>query len=70
MQLLMSNIQNKIKHIVNFIKHKKRIYDYTHYTHRGILLHLKQNNLTYYSTGKNTTGKFLIKREYKKRSMK
>ena len=37
---------------------------------RGILLHLKQNNLTYYSTGKNTTGKFLIKRKYKKRGMK
>ena len=50
---------------INFTK--KRIYNYTHYTHRGVLLHLKQNNLTYYSTGKNTTGKFLIKREYKKR---
>ena len=68
----MSNIQNKITHIVNFIKrkYKKRICNYTHYTHRGILLDLKQNNLTYHSTGKNTTGKFLIKREYKKRSIK
>ena len=31
---------------------KKRIYSYTNYTHRGILLHLKQNNITYHSTGK------------------
>ena len=63
----MSNIQNKIAYFINF---KKRIYNYTHYTHRGVLLHSKQNNLTYYSTGKNTTGKFLIKRKYKKRGMK
>ena len=66
MQLLMSNIENKIKHIVNFIKHKKRIYDYTHYTHRGIHLHLYQNNLTYHSTGKNMTEKILIKENIKR----
>ena len=34
---------------------EKRIYGYTHYTHRGIPLHLKQNNLTYHSTGKKYT---------------
>ena len=50
----MSNIQNKIAHFVNFIKHKKRICSYTHYTHRGIHLHLYQNNITYHSTGKTT----------------
>ena len=35
----MLNIQNKITHIVNFIKrkYKKRICNYTHYTHRGYL---------------------------------
>ena len=50
---------NKITLYINFNKHKykKRIYDYTHYTHRGILLHSKQNNLTCHSTGKNITGK-------------
>ena len=53
----MSNIQNKIAYFVNFNKHKKRIYSYTHYYHRGMLLHLKQNNLTYNSTGKNITVK-------------
>ena len=64
----MSNIQNKIILLVNFIKHKykKRIYSYTYYTHRGVLLHLKQNNLTYYSTGKNITGIFLIKENTKR----
>ena len=30
----------------------------------------KTKQPTYHSTGKNTTGKFLIKREYKKRIMK
>lgn len=45
---------NKNTLYVNF---KKRIYDYTHYTHRGVPLHLKQNNITYHSTGKNITGK-------------
>ena len=54
MQLPMSNIQNKIAYFVNFNKHKKRIYSYTHYYHRGMLLHLKQN-LTNHSTGKNIT---------------
>ena len=29
-------------YFVNFIKHKKRIYSYTNYTHSGVLLHLKQ----------------------------
>ena len=48
----MSNIQNKITLYVNY---KKRIYDYTHYTHRGVPLHLHQNNLTYHSTGKKYT---------------
>ena len=49
---------------------KKRIYDYTHYTHRGVLLHLKQNNLIYHYIGKNIAGKIFNIREYKKRSMK
>ena len=48
---------NKTIFYVNFIKHKKRIYNYTHYTHiplypYGIHLHLKQNNITYNSTVK------------------
>ena len=33
----------------------------------GVLLHLKQNNLIYHSTGKNIIEKFLIKKEYKKK---
>ena len=36
----------------------------------GVHLHLHQKNLTYHSTSKKITGKFLIKREYKKRNMK
>ena len=64
MQLLMSNVQNKIALYVNF---KKRIHDYTNYFYRGIPLHLQQNNLTYHSTGKKyNMENFLIK----KRSMK
>ena len=55
MQLLMSNIQNKIKHFVNFIKHKKEHVVISHYTHSGIHLHLYQNNITYHSTSKNIT---------------
>ena len=57
---------NKITLYVNFIKrkYKKRICNYTHYTHRGICLHLKQKNLIYHSTGKNITGKFF--NQYKK----
>ena len=63
---------NKTTFYVNFIKHKykMRIYSYTNYTNRGIPLHLHQNNITNHSTSKNITEKFLIKREYKKRSMK
>ena len=53
----MSNIQNKITLYVNY---KKRIYDYTHYTHRGVPLHLHQNNLTYHSTGKKYSKKFFL----------
>ena len=45
MQLLMSNIQNKIAHFVNFIKHKKRICGYTHYTHMGLLKTKQKTNL-------------------------
>ena len=45
---------------------KQRIYDYIYYTHRGVLLYLKQNNLTYQSTGKNITGKILIKEKYER----
>ena len=34
---------------VNFIKHKKRIYSYTHYTYRGVSLHFfkKQEGIIY-----------------------
>lgn len=32
----------------------------------GIFLHLKQNDLTYHSTGKNITGKILIKENIKR----
>ena len=32
----------------------------------GVLLYLKQNNLTYHSTGKNITGKILIKEKYER----
>ena len=48
---------NKTTFYVDFIKHKykKRIYDYTHYTHNGISLHLHQNNLTNHFTGKKYT---------------
>ena len=31
-----------------------------------VLLYLKQNNLTYHSTGKNITGKILIKEKYER----
>lgn len=53
---------------VNFIKHKykKRIYDYTYYTHRGIPLHLYQNNLTYNSTGKKYTAIIFTTTKHKK----
>ena len=34
--------------------------------HRGVLLYLQQNNLTYHSTGKNITGKILIKEKYER----
>ena len=48
---------NKTTFYVNFIKHKykTRIYSYTHYTHRDIPLHLKQNNIIHNSTCKNIT---------------
>ena len=63
----MSNIQNKNTIYVNFNNHKKRIYDYTHYTHRGVHLHLYQNNITYNSTGKKYSRKnFLIKENTKR----
>lgn len=45
-------MQNKNNFYVNF---KKRIYDYTHYIHRDIPLHLKQNNIIHNSTCKNIT---------------
>ena len=41
--------------LLNANINKKRICNYTHYTHRGICLHLKQKNLIYHSTGKNIT---------------
>ena len=59
----MSNIQNKNAIYVNF---KKRIYSYTHYTHRDIPLHLKQNNLTNHSTGKNIVGKIYNQKRMQK----
>ena len=62
----MSNIQNKIAYFVNFNKHKQRIYSYTNYTHKGISLHLHQNNLTYHSTGKNITGKIFNQKRIQK----
>ena len=43
--------------LLNVNINKKRIYNYTHYTHRGEHLHLHQKNLTYYSTSKNITRK-------------
>ena len=52
-----------------FNKHKKRTYSYTHYPHRGIHLHLKQNNLTYHSTGKNITGKNFNQKKNTKREV-
>ena len=50
----MLNIQNKTAYFINF---KKRICNYTHYTYRGIPLHLKQNNIIYHSTGKRYSRK-------------
>ena len=46
---------NKTTFYVDFIKHKKRICNYTYYTYRGVSLHLHQNNLTNHSTGKKYT---------------
>ena len=64
---------NKITLYVNFIKrkYKKRICNYTHYTHRGSTFNLKQKQpyLSLYWQKYNKKN-FLIKREYKKRSMK
>ena len=54
MQTLMSNIQNKNTLYVNFNK-RNREYIITPIIpigHRGVLLYLQQNNLTYHSTGK------------------
>ena len=62
----MSNIQNKIAYFINFNKHKKRICSYIHYTHRGIPLHLQQNNLTYHYTVKNIAGKIFNQKRIQK----
>ena len=73
-ECIISN-NNLIKHnfFISYVLYKfyqyKREYIYTNYIipiHRGILLHLKQNNLTYHYTGKNMTGKFLIKENIKR----
>ena len=48
----------KLNKTTFYVDFKKRIYSYIHYTHRGIPLHLYQNNIIYHSTDKNTTGKF------------
>ena len=52
--------KHKLNYVICDIKdflttNKQRIYSYTNYTHRGILLHLQQNNIIYHSTGKRYT---------------
>ena len=58
------------QYVITNVKYTKqnRIYSYTHYyTHRGIHLHLHQNNITYNSTGKKYSRKnFLIKENTKR----
>ena len=82
----MSNIQNKIAYFINFNKHnllityvlnkfyqKKEyvIIPIIPYPIGGILLHLKQNNLTNHSTGKkNITGKILNQKRIQKEKYK
>lgn len=58
----MSNIQNKITLYVNF---KKRIYDYTHYTHRG-LLKTNRNQFVYDTTTWNIDAKIFKQNEIQK----
>ena len=59
----MLNIQNKIAYFINF---KKRIYSYTHYTHRAYFYIYNKTTLLITILAKNIARKFLIKREYKK----
>ena len=54
----MFNTLNRTAINVNHIKYSN--------CNKGIFLHLKQNDLTYYSTGKNITGKILIKENTKR----
>ena len=55
--------------ILNIVTTTIILKDDNHYfkcIYRRIFLHLKQNDFTYYSTGKNITGKILIKENIKR----
>lgn len=65
----MFNTLSKTAINIDYIEHS----NCNHYfkcIYRGIFLHIKQNDLTYYSTGKNITGKISIKENTKKEKYK
>ena len=57
---------NKNTLYVNFNKRKREYIITPIIPIGGVLLYLQQNNLAYHSTGKNITGKILIKEKYER----